>query len=71
MFKDKPWHWCSSETGGKCGGIYRRHLPKTCNPNYYKDKAEKLSAQKPPSRELKVAKALLAVQGGQDSDDSD
>ena len=26
----KEWHWCSTETGGKCDGVYRRRLPSEC-----------------------------------------
>ena len=29
-WEGKPWYWCSKETGGKCAGQYRRHLPKDC-----------------------------------------
>ena len=24
------WHWCSTETGGKCHGVYRVHHPSKC-----------------------------------------
>jgi hypothetical protein len=26
----KKWYWCSSETGGKCSGLLRRHKPEEC-----------------------------------------
>ena len=28
--KDKQCHWCSTETGGKCEGAWRRHKPSEC-----------------------------------------
>ena len=24
------WYYCSTETGGKCHGVYRKHRPKDC-----------------------------------------
>eukprot|EP00978_Attheya_sp_CCMP212_P006227 scaffold14068_cov32-Attheya_sp.AAC.2 len=24
------YHWCHTDTGGKCAGIWRRHTPKEC-----------------------------------------
>jgi hypothetical protein len=28
--KGAPWYWCCNETGGKCGGKWRKHKPTEC-----------------------------------------
>jgi hypothetical protein len=28
--RNKPWHWCSPATGGKCDGCWRVHKPSEC-----------------------------------------
>lgn len=56
----KDWWWCSTETGGKCQGVYRRHKPSECL-----GKAHKFAPKKTPKKEtgpkMKLAKALQAT----------
>ena len=43
------WHWCSTETGGKCSGQYRRHLPIKC-----KGSEKKPNHEGPPKKNTRV-----------------
>ena len=50
------WHYCCSETGGKCGGIWRKHNPKDCTGMAAKKKDGNNHFRKPkPTIELKQA----------------
>ena len=69
----KQWWWCSDETGGKCGGVLRRHNPKECKGIGVK--SVKSDSQKTPGKgrknlNLKISEAIING-GGSDSDDSD
>ena len=35
------WHYCCDETGGRCGGIWRKHDPKKCRFNTSKKYTKK------------------------------
>jgi hypothetical protein len=66
------WHYCCKETGGKCGGKWRTHLPKDCE-GPGKRKAEKgnkfvrkkLKKEKIPNVHLKTA----TIDSGSDGSD--
>jgi hypothetical protein len=44
--KGSPWHWCGTETGGKCGGKWRKHKP---------------TETRSDEKQMKIAKALQAT----------
>jgi hypothetical protein len=49
--KGSPWHWCGTETGGKCGGKWRKHKPTDC----------KGIPARTDDKQMKIAKALQAT----------
>ena len=66
-YKNKEWWYCSSETGGKCDGMYRRHKPSGCKgtgkPNPYK-------GEKTPKK-LKVQQAMTNAAKDDSGEESD
>lgn len=67
--RNKAWHWCSPETGGKCNGKWRVHKPS----EYKGFKARSEGGNKDggdggSNNELKLMKALSAIMGEDDED---
>ena len=60
----KEWHWCSTETGGKCDGIFRRHKPSECKGAAKKrgtsNDDSKVTAEK-KQKKVQIKKALSAI----------
>jgi hypothetical protein len=63
--RNKSWHWCSTETGGKCGGKWRVHKPSECKGLVGRDNASNAAASK-SDNEIKLMKVLNAVVGDDD-----
>ena len=61
---DKEYYWCHASTGGKCGGVWRRHKPAECK-GISADKA------KPESARMQLKKALEARISQADSSDEE
>jgi len=59
------WHYCCDETGGHCGGIWRRHDPKKCRPNTSKKYSKKKNEKKVTIKEAIADEELM---GGYFSD---
>lgn len=75
-WKNKTWHYCCKETGGKCGGIWRVHDPKECTGKGKRkphgdgkkfQKFQKKQKKEEPDIELS-AKTTTFNTGGEDSD---
>jgi hypothetical protein len=69
MHKGSPWHWCSQESGGKCGGKWRKHKPEECKGISKRELEGKSNGEDP--KKLKMAKALQAVEEDNDSTDEE
>jgi hypothetical protein len=65
--RNKAWHWCAVETGGKCDGRWRVHKPSECKGTAGRGggRTESVS-NKGSSNELKLMKVLNAVIGDDD-----
>jgi hypothetical protein len=63
--RNKAWHWCSTETGGKCGGRWRVHKPSECKGLVQGNSSNNSDATNSTSsnNELKLMKVLNAVIG--------
>jgi hypothetical protein len=80
-WKEKPWYWCSSDTGGQCEGAWRCHKPSECqgkafrfkrdeeDPARNKRKTEKTGNNN--KRKLKLTKAMSAAVTTRDSESTD
>jgi hypothetical protein len=64
--RNKAWHWCSVETGGKCGGRWRVHKPSECKGLVQGGGSASGSSNNNSSNELKLMKVLNAVIGDDD-----
>jgi hypothetical protein len=62
------WHWCSLETSRKCASNYHCHKPESCEGRAHKF-SPKTSANKGGNKRLKLAQAILAIQGNLDDDE--
>jgi hypothetical protein len=73
MWNDKPWYYCSKQTGGKCDGQYRRHKPADCEGRAHKfepkEKGAKPEKEINDERKLKLAKAYQATLQISDNED--
>jgi hypothetical protein len=71
-WNNKDWHWCSSETGGKCNGHWRVHKPSKCEGRAHKFSGNKhqndATKDKTSSKKLKLANAISAIQDGSDDE---
>jgi hypothetical protein len=67
MYNKKNWYYCHPDTGGKCDGVYRRHMPKECNGKAKRKESSERSTQEP--KKLKLTKAMQAIRQNQDDDD--
>ena len=66
------WHFCCMETGGKCGGKWRTHLPKDCEgPGKRKAGKEKKSERKKPKKDKVPKVQLQSATLDSGSDDSE
>jgi hypothetical protein len=61
--RNKAWHWCSPETGGKCGGRWRVHKPSECKGLVARGEKAAGKDESKSSNELKLMKVLNAVVG--------
>ena len=61
---DKEYYWCHASTGGKCGGVWRRHKPSEC-------KGISAATAKPESARMQLKKALEARINQADSSDEE
>lgn len=81
-WKGRKWYFCHPDTGGKCDGIWRQHLPSDCKGKGYKvvksseqtkakRKGEKNDSSKAPKkkRALKLEQALTASQATAELDE--
>ena len=81
-WKGRKWYYCHSDTGGKCDGIWRQHLPSECKGKGYKGtkspeqtnskrKEETNDSSKAPKkkRALKLEQALTASQATAELDE--
>ena len=72
-WKKNTYHWCCPETGGKCDGKWRVHLPAKCKGfmkgRVFNDATKKAESDK-TKRTLKIANALQTI-ATQDSIDED
>jgi hypothetical protein len=60
--RNKAWHWCAAETGGKCDGRWRVHKPSECKGTAGRGGRESVSNGN-NGNELKLMKVLNAVIG--------
>jgi hypothetical protein len=67
MHKGSPWHWCGPETGGKCGGKWRKHNPSECK-GISKRENEAMNDSNP--KKLKLMQALQTVENNANEEDS-
>ena len=82
-WKGRKWYYCHPDTGGKCDGIWRQHLPSECKGKGFKfvkteqnnPKRKGESGDKPRTtkkkRAMKLDKALTAAQATAEPDDDD
>jgi hypothetical protein len=71
MWKNKKFHWCCEENGGKCGGKWRAHAPSECKgPDFFKRKNEEKKDQAPQNKKSKKEPVLRAVAALSGKDDS-
>lgn len=60
--RNKAWHWCSPETGGKCNGKWRVHKPSECKGLKARSEGgNKDGGDGGSNNELKLMKALSAI----------
>jgi hypothetical protein len=45
MWNNKPWYYCSKNSGGKCDRQYRPHKPANCKGRAHKSKPKKKAAK--------------------------
>lgn len=65
-WKSNTYHYCCEETGGKCGGMWRVHLPTACKGKaFMRERNEEQEKKK-----LKLTKAYNAI-ANNDSDSED
>ncbi|NER25785.1 MAG: hypothetical protein F6J96_34850 [Symploca sp. SIO1C2] len=59
----RKWYWCGHETGGKCGGKWRNHMPQQCRgiPDKRKAEVDDKAEQKRKSKTKKVVEAYNAL----------
>lgn len=76
-WRGNNYHYCCKETGGKCQGNWRVHLPSKCKGTARKrdrqdekDEAERKKKEK-EKKKLKLASALSAVTQQEDSSDDE
>ena len=67
MWRDTKYYFCCTETGGKCGGMWRVHIPTECKgKSYLRDVNEEKEKKK-----LKLTKAYNAIAEEISDDDMD
>jgi len=70
MWNSHPWYWCGHETGGHCGGHWRRHKPKECKSTPGKKLSDKKDYKNKKPRYGKTPDiSIKAVTMSDDSDD--
>ena len=68
-WNERNWYYCGTETGGKCGGVWRCHLPTKCEGKAFKYADKKADKKAPPNkRTIQLEKSFQAVIDN-DSDD--
>jgi hypothetical protein len=70
MHKGAPWYYCCQETGGKCGGQWRKHKPTDCK-GISKREQERTANEGSSNKKLKIMKALQAVSESEQADGTD
>jgi hypothetical protein len=70
MHRTAPWYYCCQETGGKCGGQWRKHKPTDCKGISQREQ-ERTANEGSSNKKLKIMKALQAVQESVQTDRSD
>jgi hypothetical protein len=68
MWKDRPWYYCHEDTGGKCDGVWRAHMPSKCEGRAHVVKFKE--DKKEDKRKVKLAQAYAAI-AENDEDDMD
>ena len=63
LWNGAKWYWCHPNTGGKCDGAWRAHLPSACKGKARKTKADAKKAVKKKRKAdaLKLAEATQAL----------
>jgi hypothetical protein len=70
LHRGAPWYWCSTESGGKCAGCWRKHKPDECKGTA---RSTTSSAGRPASgdaKKLKLLQALSVVMNEESDDDN-
>ena len=81
-WKGRKWYYCHPDTGGKCDGKWRQHLPSECKGKEYKfantnktppkrKNDGSSSAESKKQRTMKLEKALHASQAKAERDDDE
>ncbi len=73
-WNDNTYHWCSEDTGGKCGGKWRAHSPSECKRLEFmkrknEDQGDSKGEKPKKSKKNPILRAVAALAG--DSSDSD
>ena len=81
-WKGRKWYYCHPDTGGKCDGVWRQHLPSECKEKEYKftkkpttnpkrkdDKQKNEQSKK--QRTMKLERALQAAQATAEPDEDE
>ena len=83
-WKGRKWYYCHPDTGGKCDGVWRQHLPSECKGKAYRfvkndktdpkrkgDKDNESSKTNKKKRVMKLERALTAAQATAEPDEDD
>lgn len=57
------WHYCGSETGGKCDGVYRAHKPSECKGTAKKGNKSK-SKREDLNKKVTIKESIEEITGG-------
>jgi hypothetical protein len=71
-WKGRDWYFCCKETGGKCGGVWRAHKPKECDPDKFKKKTKpeyNKQAKETDNKKIRFERAVSAIANNANDED--